>query len=223
VAIGVSNCGVEGFNFVEEHQHVGDVCRYRDCRVSHQYYLVVAVDPGKCKGRLGDFHCILDEPVESVEDIISPFLQFGGWKSSVSRDNEFSLDARQRFRNDCRQCRFLLFVCNSGKRFLIVFSCCSNMRSPGEIIGGWFMWAWGGWYACALSRGSAEDLPLSGLMPVVLLGAGVAFCCWHVWWSSVVMEATCFSSSQIQFVLVACKESMAFSMHSTCRESCMIS
>jgi hypothetical protein len=67
-----------------------------------------------------------------------------------------------------------------------------------------------------------EDLPLSGLLPVGLLGAGVVFCCWHIWWSSAVMEATCFSSSQIQFVLVACEESMAFSMHSTCRESCRI-
>jgi hypothetical protein len=37
------------------------------------------------------------------------------------------------------------------------------------------------------------------------------------------MEATCFSSSRIQFVLVACEESMAFSMRSTCRESCRIS
>jgi hypothetical protein len=67
-----------------------------------------------------------------------------------------------------------------------------------------------------------EDLPLSGLLPVALLGAGVAFSCWRVWWSSAVMEATCFSSSWIRFVLVACEESMAFSMDSTCRESCRI-
>jgi hypothetical protein len=67
-----------------------------------------------------------------------------------------------------------------------------------------------------------EDLPLSGLLQVGLLGAGVAFCYWCIWWSSAVMEATCFSSSRIRFVLVACEESMAFSMRSTCRESCKI-
>jgi hypothetical protein len=72
-----------------------------------------------------------------------------------------------------------------------------------------------------LKRG-AEDLPLLGLLPVGLLGAGVVFCCWHIWWSLVVMEATCFSSSWIRFVLVACEESMAFSICSTCRESCRI-
>jgi hypothetical protein len=37
------------------------------------------------------------------------------------------------------------------------------------------------------------------------------------------MEATYFSRSRIRFVLVACEESMAFSMRSTCRESCRIS
>jgi hypothetical protein len=36
------------------------------------------------------------------------------------------------------------------------------------------------------------------------------------------MEATYFSSSWIQFVLVACEESRAFSMHSTCRDNCRI-
>jgi hypothetical protein len=68
-----------------------------------------------------------------------------------------------------------------------------------------------------------EDLPLSGLLLVGLLGAGVVFCCWCIQWSLAVMEATCFSSSQIQFVLVACEESIAFSICSTCRDSCRIS
>jgi hypothetical protein len=68
-----------------------------------------------------------------------------------------------------------------------------------------------------------EDLPLSGLLPVGLLGAGVVFCYWCIRWSLLVMDATCFSSSWIGFVLVACEESMAFSMRLTCRESCRIS
>jgi hypothetical protein len=68
-----------------------------------------------------------------------------------------------------------------------------------------------------------EDLPLSGLLPVSLLGARVAFCCWHARWSLVVMDATCFSSSQIWFVLVACEESRAFSICSTCRDNCRMS
>jgi hypothetical protein len=38
-----------------------------------------------------------------------------------------------------------------------------------------------------------------------------------------VIEATCFSSSQIWFVLVACEDSITFSIRSTCRESCRIS
>jgi hypothetical protein len=71
--------------------------------------------------------------------------------------------------------------------------------------------------------GPAGDLPLSGLLPVGLLGARVVFCCWCIQWSLAVMEATCFSSSWIRFVLVACEESMAFSMCSTCRDSCRIS
>jgi hypothetical protein len=73
-AVGVSSCWFEGFNFVEEHRHVGGVCRCRDCRVGRQHYLVVAVDPGECKGRLGDLRGVVDEPIESVEAIISPFL-----------------------------------------------------------------------------------------------------------------------------------------------------
>jgi hypothetical protein len=67
------------------------------------------------------------------------------------------------------------------------------------------------------------DLPLSGLLMVGLLGAGVAFYCWYVWWSSAIIEATCFSSSHIWFVLVACEESSAFSIHSTYRESSRMS
>jgi hypothetical protein len=114
----------------------------------------VAVDAGECKGQLGDLCCSLNEPVEVVEGIIGPFLQFGRWESSVGRDNEFSLDARQRFWNDCRWCRFLLFVCDGGKRFLTVSSCCGNAHSPGGIVGGWFMRAWGGWCVCALSGGT---------------------------------------------------------------------
>jgi hypothetical protein len=38
-----------------------------------------------------------------------------------------------------------------------------------------------------------------------------------------VIDATCFSSSQIWFVLVACEESRAFSICSTCTDSCRIS
>jgi hypothetical protein len=38
-----------------------------------------------------------------------------------------------------------------------------------------------------------------------------------------VIEATCFSSSRIWLVLVACAESSAFSICSTCRESCRMS
>jgi hypothetical protein len=37
------------------------------------------------------------------------------------------------------------------------------------------------------------------------------------------MEATYCSSSWIQFVLVACEESRAFSIHSSYRDSCRIS
>jgi hypothetical protein len=37
------------------------------------------------------------------------------------------------------------------------------------------------------------------------------------------MDATYFSISRIRFVLVACEESNAFSMRSTCRDSCRIS
>jgi hypothetical protein len=68
-----------------------------------------------------------------------------------------------------------------------------------------------------------EDLPLSGLLLAGLLGAGVAFCCWRVRWTSMVMEATCFLSSHIRLVFVACEESNTFSIHSTCRESCKMS
>jgi hypothetical protein len=68
-----------------------------------------------------------------------------------------------------------------------------------------------------------EDLPHSGLLLASLLEAGVAFCCWHIRWSSAVMEATCFSSSRIQLVFVACEESSTFSICSTCRESCKMS
>jgi hypothetical protein len=102
VAIGVSNCGFEGFNFIEEHWHVGGICRCRGCRLGHQHYLIVAVDPGKCKGWLGNLCYIEDEPIESVEGIISPFLQFGRWENSIIRDDECSFNVRERFRNDCR-------------------------------------------------------------------------------------------------------------------------
>jgi hypothetical protein len=37
------------------------------------------------------------------------------------------------------------------------------------------------------------------------------------------MEATCFSSLQIQFVLVACEDIRAFSICLTCRDNCRIS
>jgi hypothetical protein len=114
----------------------------------------VAVDPGKCEGWLGDLCCIEDEPIESIEGIISLFLQFGRWENSVIQDDEFSFDARERFRDDCRRCRFLLFACNGGERLFIVFSCCSNVCSPGEIVSGWFMRAWGGWCICVLSGGA---------------------------------------------------------------------
>jgi hypothetical protein len=110
VAVRISNCGFEAFNFVEEHQHVGGVCRYRVCRIGHQHYLIVAVDPCKCKGWLGDFCYIVDAPIESVEGIISPFLQFGRWKNGVSGDNDFSLDARQRFGDEWGQFRLLHFA-----------------------------------------------------------------------------------------------------------------
>jgi hypothetical protein len=65
--------------------------------------------------------------------------------------------------------------------------------------------------------------PFSGFLPVGWWGPGVEECCWHIRWSSAVIEATCFSSSHIQLVLVACAESSAFSICSTCRESCRMS
>jgi hypothetical protein len=93
-AVGVCNCGFQGFNFIEEHQYIGGVYRCRGCRIGHQHYLIVAVDPCKCKGWLGNLCYIVDEPIELVEGIISPFLQFGRWKNSVGRDNGFLLDVR---------------------------------------------------------------------------------------------------------------------------------
>jgi hypothetical protein len=41
----------------------------------------VAIDPGKCKGWEGDFRCVEDLVVESVEGEIGPFLQFSRWES----------------------------------------------------------------------------------------------------------------------------------------------
>jgi hypothetical protein len=81
----------------------------------------------------------VDEQVKLIEGLINPFLQFSRWKNSVSRDDNYSLDVRQRFRNEYRYHRFLLFACDSGKRFLIVFSYYSKACSPGEVIGGWFI------------------------------------------------------------------------------------
>jgi hypothetical protein len=81
---------------------------------------------------------------------------------------------------------------------------------------------WGSWCACTLSGGTRRGPSPFRVVPVGLLGAGVVFCCWCIRWSSAMIEATCFSSSRIRFMLVACEESMAFSMHSTCRDSCRI-
>jgi hypothetical protein len=109
-AVGVSRFGFEGFNFIEEHLHVRGICGCRGCRISRQHYLVVAVDPGKCEGRWGNFRCVEDEIVESVEGKVSPSLQFSGWKNVVGRDDDFSLDTRQRFGDKWGQCRLLLFA-----------------------------------------------------------------------------------------------------------------
>jgi hypothetical protein len=80
----------------------------------------------------------------------------------------------------------------------------------------------GGLCSCGVAGVGAHtlDLPLLELLLVGLLGAGVAFCYRCIWWSLAIIEATCFSSLQIRLVLVACKESSAFSIHLTCRESC---
>jgi hypothetical protein len=114
----------------------------------------VVVDPGKCKGRLGDLRCTVDEPIESVEGIVSPFLQFGGWENSVGRDNDFSLEARQRFGDKWGRCGPLLFAQHGGEWFFVAFRCCGDACSPGEIVSGWFMRVWGGWCACALGGGT---------------------------------------------------------------------
>jgi hypothetical protein len=77
-----------------------------------------------------------------------------------------------------------LFACDGGKRFLAAFSCCSNVRSPGEVVGGWFMRAWGGWCACALSGGArggpspfrvVAGWPVGGWGSVLLLARTVEF------------------------------------------------
>jgi hypothetical protein len=103
----------------------------------------------------------------------------------------------------------------------MVVNCCLLPSAAAVIHAAQLTLSVGGLCSCGVASVGAQvlDLPLLGLLPVSLLGAGIALYCWYVWWSLAIIEATCFSSSHIWFVLVACEESSAFSIRSTYRES----
>jgi hypothetical protein len=106
-----------------------------------------------------------------------------------------------------------------------VMNCCLLLSAAAVMHAAQLSLFVGGLCSCGAAGMGAQalDLPLLGFLPVGPLGAGVVEYCWHAWWSSAVIEATCFSSSCIWFVLVACEESSTFSICSTCRKSCRMS
>jgi hypothetical protein len=88
-----------------------------------------------------------------------------------------------------------------------------------DILG--LLWMWGS--RCSEPWGSrrvAGVALLSGLLCGLLLGIAVS--CQLTFYSSAVIEASCYSSSQIQFVLAAWAQSIACSMHSNWYQICSI-
>jgi hypothetical protein len=137
----------KAFSCVGEELQVRCICSCLGGGVGHKHYSVVASDMCKNKGQHSNISGFRDCLVDEFEGVVSGLDGIGDWHCNV--DNYLPLSVRQGFRNDGGRCRFLVFACDSHKRFFMLAHTGIEVISPSQICS-WvspdiqgFLWAWG--------------------------------------------------------------------------------